>query len=586
MARAAATTAEGCLPIVIGVCGHRHLRPTDLPHYRACVAEFFDDLARRYPATPLRVLSALAAGADRLVAEVALERGHELIVPLPLEPADYERDFPDSVGEFRALLARVPPERVFVWQQAQAGDEAGAFGAAIGGPARAVAGAHAGLAAGAPPCVPPAERDRRYAEVGAFVAGQSHILLAIWDGAPAAQSSAGTAAVVALKLGHTAVLQVSAEAALNPDDSGPVFHVRAVRRGSDAPPPRQVQWLFPPDHDAALLHAVCSRLDRFNTEAAHPPIRAAAPAAAAALLPGVQDAGRGDAALAMAFACADRLAARYQRITHRVLRLTLVLAAVMALTFEVYAEVLPARAVPLVYLACFALLALVLVWHRRLDAQARYLDYRALAEGLRVQFYWRLAGLTDRASASYLRKQLDELRWIREALRGSGAAPPPATAHPGLALGCWVRGQADYYGAHACLHEHRMRRIERCSGVFLGIGLLAALCLVVLWEPLERRAAWHHWAVLVMGFAPVAAALWEAYGERIGARTQANQFARFAAIFRRAERFAARLEAGEQDRPRREGELALLRELGHEALIENADWVLLQRDRPIALPKG
>ncbi|MGH8258335.1 MAG: hypothetical protein ACREUG_01440, partial [Steroidobacteraceae bacterium] len=277
----------------------------------------------------------------------------------------------------------------------------------------------------------------------------------------------------------------------------------------------------------------------------------------------------------MAFGGADRLAAHYQRITHRVLRLTLLLAAVMALTFELYAEVLPVRAIPAGYLACFALLTLILIWHRRLDAQARYLDYRALAEGLRVQFYWRLAGLNDSTSASYLRKQLDELRWIREALRASGATPPPSTAHPELALECWVQGQADYYSARARLHERRIERIERCSGVILGIGLLAAVSLVALWSLLERLTIWHHWVVLVMGFAPVAAALWEAYGERIGARTQANQFARFAAIFRRAERYIRRLEREPPTASRRESELTLLRELGREALIENADWVLL-----------
>ncbi len=553
--------ADGRLPIVIGVTGHRHLREADVPDYRARITEFFESVRRRYPATPLRVISALAEGADRLVAEIALERGYELIVPLPLEPEDYERDFPDSVAEFRAILERVPPERVFVWPRA-------------------------GAPSGSRWCESPAERNRQYAEVGAFVAEQCHILLAIWDGVPGEEATAGTAAVVALKLGRSGIGQPSARAALDPDDSGPVFHVHAVRSGDDARATERVEWLFPQENDAELFHTVCARLDRFNSEPARARVRSVVPEAAHSLLPGVEADRGGDRALAMAFAYADRLAARYQRITHRVLRLTLLLAAVMALTFEVYAEVLPVRAVPLGYLLCFALLTGVLLWHRRLDAQGRYLDYRALAEGLRVQFYWRLAGLTDNASASYLRKQLDELRWIREALRATGAAPPPSAAQPELALRCWVHGQAAYYAARARLHERRMIRIERWSRVFLAIGLLAAFSLVALWGLLERLATWHHWVVLLMGFAPIAAALWEAYGERIGARTQANQYARFAAIFRRAEQFIGRLELEPPTASRREGELATLRELGREALIENADWVLLLRDRPIALPKG
>ena len=91
---------DGRLPIVIAVTGHRQLRPADLAQHREHVRELFALLRRRYPSTPLRIVSALAEGADRLVAEVALEEGHELLVPLPLEPADYERDFPQSVAEF------------------------------------------------------------------------------------------------------------------------------------------------------------------------------------------------------------------------------------------------------------------------------------------------------------------------------------------------------------------------------------------------------------------------------------------------------------------------------------------------------
>jgi hypothetical protein len=555
-----ATAADGRLPIVIGVTGHRHLRDADVPGCRARIIEFFELLQRRYPATPLRVISALAEGADRLVSQLALERGYELIVPLPLEPHDYEHDFPDSVAEFRAILQRTPPHCVFVWPRPTEGNGALALDAQ-------------------------GQRDHQYRDVGAFVAQQSHILLAIWDGVPD-DTSAGTSGVVALKLGRSSAGDAGAGLSLDPDDSGPVFHVHAARAGDTAPASQQVSWLFPRDNDAELFHTVCSRIDRFNSEPARARIRSQVPEVEASLLPGIEVTTDDDQELDTAFAYADRLAAHYQRITHRVLRLTLLVAALMAVIFEVYSEVLPLRSVPLAYLVCFALLTLILVWHRRLDAQGRYLDYRALAEGLRVQYYWRLAGLTDNASSSYLRKQLDELRWIREALRATGAAPPPPSARPELALKCWVHGQADYYATHARLHERRTVRMGRWSQTSLTIGLVAAFCLVVLWRPLERFVPWHHWTVLVMGIAPISAALWETYAERIGSRTQANQYARFAAIFLRAERLINRLELEPPTPSRRQNEQTLLRELGREALIENADWVLLLRDRPIALPKG
>ena len=184
------------------------------------------------------------------------------------------------------------------------------------------------------------------------------------------------------------------------------------------------------------------------------------------------------------------------------------------------------------------------LWQKRLDAQGRYLDYRALAEALRVQFYWRLAGLNDSAAASYLRKQLDELRWIRDALRGGNALPPPAQARagPGAApLGARPGPVLPQRAPRSLMA--RIHRVERTSAVFLAVRSACDHLAGRLLEPLGALGHTHHWLVLIMGFAPIAAALWEAYGERFGLRSQAHQYSRFAAIFDRAETAIARLEA-------------------------------------------
>lgn len=67
------------------------------------------------PIPHLRLLSALAEGADRLVAEIALERQFDLVCPLPFAQAEYAKDFAsdESKMQFCALLARAiapPPE--------------------------------------------------------------------------------------------------------------------------------------------------------------------------------------------------------------------------------------------------------------------------------------------------------------------------------------------------------------------------------------------------------------------------------------------------------------------------------------------
>jgi hypothetical protein len=551
---------SGRLPIVIGAVGHRHLERADHPAYREQIAALIADLRRRYPATPLRFISPLAEGADCLMAEEALAHHCELLVPLPMERAEYEKDFPDFVAGFRSLLTRIPEDNVFVMPPPR--NDGGGLG----------------------------ERDRRYEAAGAFVAAHCHFLIALWDGI-ATPTGVGTGAVVHLKLHGVWPSADKAGQALDAPDCGPVFHIHARRTGT-AQGAANVQglspatWIYPDETNAAMFALIFSRMDRFNADAARAQVMPRVPASAAGLMPELAERPAPDREIATAFGFADQLSGRYRNMTHRVLRSVLLMAAGLALTYEIYAEILPVRAVPIAYLLLFAAICLVYYWQRRVDAQGRYLDYRAVAEGLRVQFYWRVAGLRDDVCANYLRKQLDELRWIREALRGANAVAPPETPRMNLVVQHWIRGQSEFYRLRAALQARRHHRIERSSAAFIAAGLLATASLVVFWEWLEHVERLHRWVVLLMGFAPIAAALWEAYGEKIGLRTQANQYARFASVFRRAELLADRL-AAETDSPgKRESERLLIRELGRESLMENGDWVLLLRERPIVVPKG
>ena len=144
--------------IVIGVTGHRIL--TELDRVRAGVDEALARIEQAFPGRPLTVLSALAEGADRLVAQQILRRpGARLVVPLPLAKADYMADFasPKSKQEFLSLLGRA--------------DEVVELP-----PARA--------------------REHAYDAAGNYVLEHSNVLLAVWDGRPA-QGQGGTGAIVA-----------------------------------------------------------------------------------------------------------------------------------------------------------------------------------------------------------------------------------------------------------------------------------------------------------------------------------------------------------------------------------------------------
>ena len=201
---------------MIGVTGHRDLRPEDCAKLEEKVREIFLQLRRDYPATPLILVSALAEGADRLAARVALSphMGVSLIAPLPMPQDLYELDFESlailetpmgalavessSREEFRALLERAiaRPE----------------LGLAHGNTRESIAEQGA-------------KRDKQYDLVGKFIAQHSQILIALWDGVESKRVG-GTASVVQYQINGVP----DADPCVLEDPEGfPVYHVLTPR---------------------------------------------------------------------------------------------------------------------------------------------------------------------------------------------------------------------------------------------------------------------------------------------------------------------------------------------------------------------
>jgi hypothetical protein len=90
----------------IGVTGHRIL--AERARVVAGIETALGRIEARFPARALVVVSALAEGADRLVAEAVLRRpGSRLVAVLPMPTSEYLADFAtvESRDEFLRLLA-------------------------------------------------------------------------------------------------------------------------------------------------------------------------------------------------------------------------------------------------------------------------------------------------------------------------------------------------------------------------------------------------------------------------------------------------------------------------------------------------
>lgn len=100
--------------VALGVTGHRlnQLPEADIPRLRRTLARVMDKAqaaavaAARRDGVRMTMVSALAEGADRFAAHAALDRGWNLVAPLPFRVARYLKDFetPASKNEFRDLL--------------------------------------------------------------------------------------------------------------------------------------------------------------------------------------------------------------------------------------------------------------------------------------------------------------------------------------------------------------------------------------------------------------------------------------------------------------------------------------------------
>jgi hypothetical protein len=144
-------------PLVLGVTGHRFL--AEVSKLEAAIDQALDVLEKRFPGRPLRLYSALAEGADRLVAERLLKRKDAgLVAVLPLPKKMYLDGFatPASKDQFELLLHQALDRFVFPEYE---------------------------------------KREDSYTNGARFILHHCQVLVALWDGQPA-QGTAGTGQIV------------------------------------------------------------------------------------------------------------------------------------------------------------------------------------------------------------------------------------------------------------------------------------------------------------------------------------------------------------------------------------------------------
>jgi hypothetical protein len=448
------------------------------------------------------------------------------------------------------------------------------------------------------------ERNRQYADAGMFVARHCHLLLAIWDGKPSDRLG-GTAQIVRYYLSGELPGEFDRRHLQRPQlysggDERLLCHIVCSRDADDGAPdsplrPGQVIWRSQGDTsapDAPLPEAfrtVFAHTDEFNQDT----LKYREPIAAGGEALGDDTASTedaSDASPAILFRAADWLAIHFQKRVQLAMRVIYLVAFVMGMAFTMYDNLPDQDHMLYVFLFLFASGVVISGMARRRAWHRKYLDYRALAEGLRVQCYWRRVGISlttdpEFARDSLMQKQDIELGWVRNVMRGAGLAggayttTADATAlHEVITewVGDETSGELGYYRRRTGQRERAHRINEMIGAICLMVGIFISVVLTVLMHWLT--ADLKNDLIVVMAVFSIFAAVREAYSFRKADRELIRQYRFMERVFANARR---RLDESHDLEEQRE----ILRVLGETSLSEHVEWAVMHRQRPLEAGK-
>ncbi|ADP72027.1 hypothetical protein Rvan_2818 [Rhodomicrobium vannielii ATCC 17100] len=565
---------EGRIPIVLGGIGHRELG--DLERIAGLVRKECAALKERYPHSPFVILSPLAEGADRLIARVVMdELGANLIAVLPMPPEDYKNDFPSeaSKAEFDDLLAKALCVKLALTPDDPAWKQPGP------------------------------KRDEQYARAGAIIADHAQVLFAIWNRLPA-KGVGGTAdqvkwfdrgfAPAAYSLYNG---QISP---LDPPEPGlrigidPVsFDVELVENplsgSTDANPKR------------SNIRAIMHRTERYNCDVVSHRAAIAASKPIAVLSKGaVAESRLADSV----FQAADGMSAHFATIARFSDKVVYALAIVAIVSFN-FMNV-SAYAVWLYLGVTLLMLALYLrIRWRSIDN--RFLEYRSLAEALRVFCFWRHAGVKRSVWLSFLSRQAGIVHWLRHATRTvEFCQDSVATAHTVTQQNLadvkkhWVQDQVDWFATRIPQHEGRRMGLRTLWRTAIGLSFVLSFALLLmtftpaalffgssaeadvsLWKKLVEPEPYGNLWQAVLSFLAAGGLAARGFSQRRGDAELAKQYASQQQIFKTANDMLDKV--GQPDAEWKPEEI--LRTLGKEALEEQAEFVWLRHARPFEMPQ-
>ena len=689
------------IPVFIGVTGHRNIRKNDESDtiLKETIQSVVREIRGNCKHTEFILLTALASGADQLAAQAIIDlsktvSGVKYAVILPMEKdlylehtdADGTPDFDDTSKEIVNRLINDREHCAFVYTM----------------PVQKKTPLDSDID----------QADLQFRETARFISDNSHVGIALWNGILNANNIAGTGTSVRDSL-HGKTYHYSRISGITIPETRPIYHIYTPL---ESDPPHKydysVRRLFPEplletgekwftlnDIIESGDDAVCAKfkegwhgaekerkrafianiqaIDRYNKDVetydndiscngyglnitkrewdsytAKSEEHITASDDEMFLTP-----GKSAEICESYFKASDRLASIYQNKRKHGIWTIVWLAGFAYIMLNIFSDLMQS---PLLLSAYFELLITAVIINyavKKHRLHSRFVDYRALAEGLRVQYYWYAANISDadndssgvnsvvQAQNYYLRRQKGHIEWIRYALRNInllalvGADNDNETSLKNIKdvsdfwLGrmdirsktqkkyTWVNptnrlnsnGQVGYFlstslkskrdvGLPDGVNRSTLKRSKKYTihlmlnfivksliTASLAIAFLLAICLLIIPEnPIVQDNT--GLAMFISGLLPVVAMVLREISTQMGYEDDVNRYTWSYNMFKRAiieidETYEDKYQTL-SDSEKCASIKKKLFEIGKEALVENADWVMLNEKRAPEVPSN
>lgn len=540
-------------PLLVGFAGDRDLGSAQAPALRNTFQHILEDLQARYPHTPLVVLVGLATDTGRLAAQIAIDNGIAFIAVLPhdSDEATGAVSSPDARRDCESLLRHA----IGILPLPGVSSSSGPHGAGA-------EGAEAGINA-----------------TTRYLFEKSHVLVALWDGQADAQSDS-VGAVIQEWTGISPVASPFWQFAGCAD----VLHVKVGSIDECQSSSRYEIVRIPPRASYLCKLNVIDSITRCNADLARLRSHMEQPLRTSRSYLWSEDITTSESLslLRNGFATFDVLANRWQKASRFLTNLFFGFSWAAVLFLQLCSGSTRSHFSVGGYLGCLAVawVCFLWLWHRK--HQTQHLDYRAIAESLRVQFFWRLAGIQADVADRYPAAHQPIVAWVRSALstitviadalrRGPASAPTIDTLR--AVEKAWLHDQARYFTRASSRDRTTLRFRKYIVTACFAVGSLLTIIFVLKGSP--------DWLSLGIGVLMATGALIAGHTEALALEEHTNQYSHMASLFESSRDAFISLLASD-DRP---AAINLLQDVGHEAVGESIAWILLHTMRPLRAPK-